>query len=335
MTIKNNPIAVLGPGAWGTALSLLLFRNGNPVRLWGHDPSQVALMRKERANAEFLPGFSLPDNLLIDNDLEIVLQGVQDILITVPSQVFTAVLHRVCAIDKSFRIVWGTKGLDAATGRFLHEMVAEIFGETTPAAVISGPSFAHELAAGFPTAVSLSGNDREFLRDLTIRFHSENFRVYENTDFIGVQLCGVLKNIMAIAVGISDGLNLGANTRCALITRGLSEMSRLNLALGGKPNTLMSLAGVGDLVLTCTDNQSRNRRFGLLIGQGLPPVQAAATIGKVIEGLKNTEQVRRLATRFCVEMPITEEVHNILYHGHSPKEVVTQLLRREPKSEHA
>lgn len=334
MLIKESPITVLGAGAWGTALALLLVRNGNKVRLWSHDPDQVAVMRAEHANPEFLPGFSLPAALPIESDLQAALQDTKDILIAAPSQVFTDVLYKIKSIrSHNWRIVWGTKGLDAASGRLLHEMVAEVLGDTTPAAVISGPSFAHELAAGLPTAVSLSGNQPDFLRDLLNRFHGDNLRVYENPDFIGVQLCGVVKNILAIAVGIADGLQLGANTRCALITRGLAEMSRLNAALGGKSSTLMSLAGVGDLVLTCTDNQSRNRRFGLAIGQGTPPQKAALAIGKVIEGLNNTERVRDLARRFLIDMPITEEIHKILYHGHSPREVVTSLLKREPKSE--
>jgi len=334
MSVKQSPICVLGAGAWGTALTLLLARNGNNVRLWSHDPDQVALMRAQHINPEFLPGFSLPGELVIENDLAVALKGVDDILIAVPSQVFTDVLYKIKTFrGNSVRIVWGTKGLDAAGGRLLHEMVAEVLGATTPAAVLSGPSFAHELAAGLPTAVSLSGNQPDFLRDLVLRFHGDNLRVYENHDFIGVQLCGVVKNVLAIAVGIADGLQLGANTRCALITRGIAEMSRLNAALGGKPSTLMSLAGVGDLVLTCTDNQSRNRRFGLMIGQGTPPQAAALNIGKVIEGLTNTERVRDLARRFLIDMPITEEIHNILYHGHSPHEVVTSLLKREPKAE--
>lgn len=334
MSIKASPIAVLGAGAWGTALSLLLVRNGNRVRLWSHDSAQVEVMRAECANPEFLPGFSLPTALQIENDLTAALEGVSDILMAVPSQVFTDVLHKIKAIRQhNWRIAWGTKGLDATSGRFLHEMVAEVLGETTSAAVLSGPSFAHELAAGLPTAVSLSGNQPEFLRDLTIRFHGNNLRVYENPDFIGVQLCGVVKNILAIAVGIADGLQLGANTRCALITRGIAEMGRLNTALGGKPATLMSLAGVGDLVLTCTDNQSRNRRFGLAIGQGASPQKAVLVIGKVIEGLNNTEHVRNLSRRFLIDMPITEEVHKILYHNHLPREVVTSLLKRGPKQE--
>ncbi len=332
--MKDSPIAVLGAGAWGTALALLLIRNGNQVKLWCYDPEQAAVMRAQRANPEFLPGFSLPDTLQIETDLTLALQDVSDILMAVPSRVFTNVLHQIKSCRQNgWRIVWGTKGLDATSGRLLHEMVAEVLGDTTPAAVISGPSFAHELAAGLPTAVSLSGNQPDFLQDLKSRFHGANLRVYENPDFTGVQLCGVVKNVLAIAVGIADGLLLGANARCALITRGMAEIARLNEALGGKASTLMSLAGVGDLVLTCTDNQSRNRRFGLLIGQGLPPTQAALEIGKVIEGLSNTERVRDLARRFLIDMPITEQIHNILYHGYPPGEVVASLLSREPKTE--
>ncbi len=334
MSIKSSPVAVLGAGAWGTALALLLVKNGNDVRLWTHDPEQAALMRKEHANPEFLPGFALPSKLQIEADLSAALSGVDDVVIAVPSQVFTLVLRRMKALGiNNRRILWGTKGLDPESGRLLHEMVAEILGETTPAAVISGPSFAHEVASGLPTAVSLSGNQPDFVQDMILRFHGELFRVYANNDFIGVQLCGVVKNVLAIAVGIADGLELGANSRSALITRGMAEMARLNHALGGKPKTLMSLAGVGDLVLTCTDNQSRNRRFGLAIGQGASPQQALLQIGKVVEGLSNTERVRDLARRFLVEMPVTDEIHNILYHGHPPKEVVSSLLGREPTTE--
>ncbi len=334
MSIKQQPICVLGAGAWGTALTLLLLRNSNNVRLWSHDPEQVAIMRTQKANPEFLPGFDLPKSLSIESDLASALQDVSDILIAVPSRVFSETLIKIKAIrENDWRIAWGTKGLDHGSGGLLSERVAEILGRTTPAAVLSGPSFAHELAAGLPTAVSLSGNQTEFLRDLMIRFHGDNLRVYENPDFMGVQLCGVVKNVLAIAVGIADGLELGANARCALITRGLAEMSRLNAALGGKPSTLMSLAGIGDLVLTCTDNQSRNRRFGLAVGQGFSPEQAALQVNKIIEGLTNIKQVRDLARHFLIEMPITEEIHKILYHGHSPREVVTSLLKREPRVE--
>ncbi|MBS0349913.1 MAG: NAD(P)-dependent glycerol-3-phosphate dehydrogenase [Proteobacteria bacterium] len=331
--IRAKPIAVLGAGAWGTALALLLVRNGNAVRLWCYDKDQFATMRSQRANPDFLPGFPLPDALQIENDLALVLKGTDDLLIAVPSQAFTKVLHQIKSHGDYWRIVWGTKGLDAGSGRLLHEMVAEILGPTTPAAVLSGPSFAHELAAGLPTAASLSSNQSEFTSDLRTRFHGANFRVYENPDMIGVQLCGVMKNVLAVAVGISDGLNLGANARCALITRGMAEIARLNKALGGNPHTLMSLAGVGDIVLTCTDNQSRNRRFGLAVGQGMNPTQAALHVGKVIEGLNNVERVRDLSRRFLIEMPITEEIHKILYHGHHPKEVVANLLNREPRVE--
>jgi glycerol-3-phosphate dehydrogenase (NAD(P)+) len=334
MSLKQTPIAVLGAGAWGTALSLLLVRNGNSVRLWTFDPDQAEIMRKQRENPEFLPGFNLPDAMQIESDVETVLAGVQDVLIAVPSQAFTSVLRRIKACrENDWRILWGTKGLDAGTGRLLHEMVIEVFGATTPAAVISGPSFAHELAAGLPTAVSLSGNQANFLHDLMHRLHGDNLRVYENPDFIGVQLCGVVKNVLAIAVGIADGLQLGANARSALITRGIAEMNRLNTAIGGQSSTLLSLAGIGDLVLTCTDNQSRNRRFGLAVGRGEAPQQAALGIGKVIEGLSNTEHLRNLAHRLMIDMPITEEIHKILYHGHSPKEVVSSLLSRSPRIE--
>lgn len=334
MSIKDSPIAVIGAGSWGTALSLLLARNGNIVRLWGHERDEMALLQQQRENKHFLPGFSFPNNLQPCMELDEALDGVRDVLMVVPSHAFRSVLENIkkCG-NADLRFAWGTKGIDAENLDVIGKVIAEVFSEDTPAAVLSGPSFAAEVAADMPTAVSLAGNDEQFLQDCVERFHSDRFRVYLNPDFIGVQLCGAIKNVLAIAVGIADGLKLGANTRSALMTRGLAEMSRLCEAMGGQQKTLMSLAGAGDLILTCTDNQSRNRRFGLSIGQGMESEAALQKIGQAVEGLKNAKQVHLLAQKFKVDMPITEQVYRVLYESASAQDVLTELLERAPKVE--
>lgn len=334
MSIKNNAVAILGAGAWGTALAILLLRNGNKVKLWSNNVEHVAHMQKYRENQHHLPGIPLPAALILENDLSRCLQAVDDVLVVVPSYAFAEVIQQIKPfLSSQARIAWGTKGLEPKTGKLLHQIVAEILGENTPVASLSGPSFAHEVALGLPTAISLSGNHPTWVRDLITRLHGEHFRVYENSDLIGVQLCGVIKNILAIGVGISDGLQLGANARSALITRGLAEMSRFIANFGASSSTIMSLAGIGDLVLTCTDNQSRNRRLGLAIGGGVSVDQAQSTIGGSIEGLTNTRTVWRLAEQRHIQMPITEQVYKILFESFSPKRAVSQLLDRELRIE--
>ena len=330
MENNQSPIAVLGAGAWGAALAILLARNGQAVRLWDHDTARLSLMQTSRTFLDVV----LPENLDITFNLEDAIVDVTDICLVVPSHAFRPVLIRLKALVKTpLRFVWGTKGLDPETGCFLHETVYEIFSQKTPIAIISGPSFAKEVALNFPTAVSLAGNDPHFLNDLSTRFFNHYFHVYINSDFIGVQLCGVVKNVMAIAVGISDGIGFGANTRCALITRGIAEMSRLCVALGGLSETTMSLAGVGDLILTCTDNQSRNRRFGLAMGKNQSAQQALKEIGESVEGYYNAKQLHQLAQKNKVFMPIAEQVYAILYENRSAKTVLSELLDRESKME--
>lgn len=324
-------IAVLGAGAWGTALAMLLARNGQTVRLWDHDTKRLAVMESERM---FL-SVPLPNSLHIEMNLEDAVLGVTDICLVVPSHAFRKVLVRLKPLVPSdVRFVWGTKGLDPETGGFLHDAVFDVFSPSTPIAVLSGPSFAKEVAMNLPTAVSLAGNNADFLNDLVKRFHNNHFRVYINPDLIGLQLCSVVKNVLAIAVGISDGMGFGTNTKCALITRGLAEMARLCEALGGKRDTTMSLAGVGDLVLTCTDNQSRNRRFGLAIGQGASAEKALSDIGESVEGYYNAKQLFQLAQKNNVSMPIAEQVYAVLYENREPKNVLSELLNRESKSEY-
>jgi len=327
------PIAVIGAGAWGTALALLLARNGNTVRLWGHNLEYQREMASQNENARFLPGFYFPETLQVVSTLSAAIKDIQDILIVVPSYGFRSVINNLVPLVKKPRIVWGTKGLDPSTHHLLHQVVFEFFSDKTPIAVLSGPSFAKEVAEAKPTAVSLVGNDPVFREDLMARLHNQYFRIYQNTDLVGLQLCGVLKNILAIAVGIADGLDLGANTQAALVTRGLVEMGRLCDAMGAQRNTLMSLAGVGDLILTCMNNQSRNRRFGQAIGQGYEIKVAEQKIGQAVEGLHNVKQVYELAQRHGIEMPITDCVYRILFKSLDPQTVVSELLSRAPKAE--
>lgn len=325
--MQSNSIAVLGAGAWGTALAILLAKNGHAVRLWDNDAKRVAIMQSERMHPWSLPGVPFPDQLTVVSTLTEAVHGVETICLVVPSHAFRAVLTELKPmVSTSVRFVWGTKGLNPENGGFLHELVAELFSLETPVAVLSGPSFAKEVAMGVPTALSVAGNNAEFLRQLSQYFHNDSFRVYLNTDLIGVQLCGVVKNVMAIAVGIADGLGFGANTRCALITRGLSEMSRLCVALGGQSQTTMSLAGVGDLVLTCTDNQSRNRRLGVAIGKGVAIQSALKEVGESVEGYYNAKQLFQLAKQHDVKMPIADQVYAILYENCDPNAVLAEWL---------
>lgn len=330
----SSPIAVLGAGMWGTALALTLARNDNAVRLWTNEPDVAESVRQENCNRKYLPDHPFLKNISIYENLAEALIGVTDILLVVPSYAFRAVCLEIKSAAKNpVRIAWGTKGVDSDTNKLLSDVIAEVFSADLPMVAMSGPSFAKEVADALPTAVSCSGNNDAFLDDMITRFHHGNFRVYKNPDFIGVQLCGAVKNVLAIAVGMSDGIGFGANTRCALITRGLAEMTRLCVAMGGQEKTLMSLAGVGDLVLTCTDNQSRNRRFGLALGQGISADVALKQIGQSVEGYANTKQIYQLSKKYHIDMPITEHVMKILFENEPVKIVVKQLLERSLKPE--
>lgn len=331
---KHNPLLILGAGSWGTALALVLYSNGVPVRLWGHNLKQVELLNTLHENPAYLPGISLPDDMLISNDLDALLQGVTDVLIVVPSVAFLETLLRLKSLrPQGLRIAWGTKGLDPQSHLMLHEVVAKYYGADTSVAVLSGPSFAKEVAQSLPTAVSLAGNDDAFNQSLIERLHSASFRVYLNADLVGVELCGVVKNALAIVVGISDGMGFGVNARSALITRGLAEMSRLCLAVGGQAQTLMSLAGVGDLILTCTDDQSRNRRFGLALAKSHDVKRAINDIGQAIEGYSNAKQLHQLAYQHHVDMPIVECLYRVLYEGANVKEQALLLMGRNSRDE--
>ncbi len=332
--ITVSPIIVLGAGSWGTALAILLARNGQPAWLWGRDAQHVADLSAARRNARFLPDVPFPDSLNLTNGLPQVLAVARDILIAVPSSGFRATLELVAPhIGSDTRLVWATKGLEPGTGRLLHEIVAEVLGRAIPTAVISGPTFAHEVAKGLPTAVTVASTSEAFAAHLAARLHSSTFRAYTSSDVTGVEVGGAVKNVLAIAAGIADGFGFGANTRAALITRGLAEMMRLGGALGAQRETLMGLAGLGDLVLTCTDNQSRNRRLGLALAQGQTLSDALVAIGQAVEGVQSAREVLHVAQALDIEMPITEQVYQVLHAGRTPRDAVTALLNRDQKAE--
>ncbi len=333
--MKTASMTVIGAGSYGTALAITLARNGHEVVLWGHNPAHINALQQARCNQTFLPDVFFPDSLRLEADLKRAVAASRNILIVVPSHVFGDVLQKIKPhLPHDSRIVWATKGLEAETGRLLQDVAREIFGNEIPLAVVSGPTFAKELAAGLPTAIAVSATTLEFGEELQQLFHcGKSFRVYKNPDFIGVQLGGAIKNVIAIGAGISDGMGFGANARTALITRGLAEMSRLGVALGADPSTFMGMAGLGDLVLTCTDNQSRNRRFGMMLGQGIGVNEAQREIGQVVEGYRNTKEVRALAERAGVEMPITEQIYQILYCNKNVIEAAQTLLGRATRDE--
>ena len=333
--MREASVSVIGAGSYGTALAITLARNGYPVTLWGHNPQHIARLSEQRCNAEFLSDVPFPDNLVLTSQLNEAVAQSRDLLIVVPSHVFGDVLKQIAPMLLSdTRIVWATKGLEVETGRLLEDVAREILGPDIPLAVISGPTFAKELAAGMPTAIALASKNAQFAMDLQTKLHcGKSFRVYSNNDMTGVQLGGAVKNVIAIGAGMSDGMGFGANARTALITRGLAEMSRLGLALGAQAETFTGMAGLGDLVLTCTDNQSRNRRFGMLLGQGASVDAAQETISQVVEGYRNTKEVYLLAASVGVEMPIVEQIYQVLYCGKPTQDAAIALLGRERKDE--
>lgn len=326
--------AVLGAGSWGTALSMQLLRAGSGAVLWDWDAGHIEAMRESGRNEQFLPDFPLPDGLDLETDLETAVRRAEEILIVVPSHAFAGVLGQIAPWLKPGQgIAWATKGLDPGTGRFLHEPAEVLFGDTRPLAVVTGPSFAKEVAADLPTAVTVAGTDEAFCQRIARALHGANFRAYTSDDIIGAELGGSVKNVLAVATGICDGMGLGNNARAALITRGMAEMMRLGRALGASERTLMGLAGMGDLVLTCTGDLSRNRRLGLALGKGDTVGNAVREIGQVVEGVKTAAEIWRLARRMNVEMPIAEQVYGIIHEGWDPYRSVRELLAREQKRE--
>jgi glycerol-3-phosphate dehydrogenase (NAD(P)+) len=327
-------VAVLGSGSWGTALAVHLARTGHRAILWGIETDELTAMARNRVNSRYLPGVTLPDGVEIEHDFARAVTQADLLLIVVPSHAFREVLERAKALLRpGQRVAWATKGFELATGKLPHDLAAEVLGPAVPTAVLSGPTFAKEVGAGLPSAMTVASRDSDFAMALARSLSGAKFRAYASSDMVGVEVGGATKNVLAIGAGISDGLGFGANTRVALITRGLAEMMRLGVALGADQETFMGLAGLGDLVLTCTDDQSRNRRFGLLLAAGKSPEQAQAEIGQVVEGVLAARAVHDVAVRHGVEMPISEQIYRVLYEGMPPRDAVVALMMRTIKAE--
>lgn len=327
-------IAVLGAGSWGTALAIQFARSGHPTQFWGRDRDALAAMASHRRNDRYLSSAQFPASLVVEPDLGAALAGARDALIAVPSHAFRGLLQQVQPhLTPDTRLAWATKGFELDTGLLPHQVAREVLGSTRAVAVLSGPTFAREVGSGLPTAMTIASPDAEFAKALALGLSSANFRAYTSTDITGVEVGGAVKNVLAVGAGLSDGLGFGANTRVALITRGLVEMMRLGVAAGGHRETFMGLAGLGDLVLTCTDDQSRNRRFGLALAAGSTPQQALAQIGQVVEGYTAAKATYAVAKRMNVEMPLCTGVYRVLYEGVPAREAVRELMTRPIKSE--
>jgi glycerol-3-phosphate dehydrogenase (NAD(P)+) len=330
----QNSVAVLGAGSWGTALAIQFARGGRAVRLWGRDGERLATMARARRNERYLPSTPFPDTLEIEADLPVALTRARDVLIVVPSPAFRSVLGALAPhLEPQMHVAWATKGFELSSGLLPHQVAREVLGPKRRIAVLSGPTFAREVGAGLPTAMTVASPDAAYAEALAAELSSANFRAYTSTDIMGVEIGGAVKNALAVGAGLSDGLGFGANTRVALITRGLKEMTRLGVALGADAHTFMGLAGLGDLVLTCTDDQSRNRRFGLALAAGASPEAALAEIGQSVEGYAAARAIRTVAARTGVEMPLCEVVYRVLYERMPAKDAVRELMSRPLKAE--
>jgi glycerol-3-phosphate dehydrogenase (NAD(P)+) len=330
---RVEPMTVIGAGSWGTALAIQLAREGHPTQLWGRDGAQLEEMRVVRCNQRYLPGAKFPDSLQVTSELAPALEKARDVLIAVPSHAFRETLEHIePRLGPRTRIAWATKGFEAATGMLPHQVARQVLG-ARPGAVLSGPTFAKEVGAGLPTAMTVASEDGRFAKDLALSLSGPSFRAYTQSDIMGVEVGGAVKNVIAIGSGIADGMGFGANTRVALITRGLAEMMRLGVKLGASRETFMGLAGLGDLVLTCTDDQSRNRRFGIALGRSQSLSEARSGILQVVEGLPASRAVHEVAQRLAVDMPICREIYGITHEGKPVRAAVQALMGREVRSE--
>ncbi|HWX31480.1 MAG TPA: NAD(P)H-dependent glycerol-3-phosphate dehydrogenase [Steroidobacteraceae bacterium] len=331
--LRAEPMTVIGAGSWGTALAIQLAREGHATFLWGRDVAQLDAMRRARRNERYLPDAAFPELLQVTSDLGKALERARDALIAVPSHAFRATLESIKpALNADTRIAWATKGFEIETGMLPHQVARQILG-ARPGAVLSGPTFAKEVGAGLPTAMTVASSDERFAKELALSLSGPNFRAYTQTDIMGVEVGGAVKNVIAIGSGVADGMGFGANTRVALITRGLAEMMRLGVKLGAARDTFMGLAGLGDLVLTCTDDQSRNRRFGMALGRGQSLAQAQSGIHQVVEGLLAARAVYSVAQRLTVDMPICQEIYRVMHEGKPVRDAVQALMGREVRSE--
>ncbi len=334
--MKDSPVfAVLGAGSWGTAMATVTARNGYRTILWGRNPEQMQAMAASQKNERYLPGLDLPENLEFTSDLDYALSQATILEVVTPSGAFRETIEQCKEfLLKHRRLCWATKGLEYGSNKFLHEVVKEVLGEDIDMAVISGPSFAKEVVQCMPTAVTIAGSSSDYTVEIANYFHNHNwFRAYTSEDIVGVQVGGAVKNVLAIAAGIADGLGYRMNTRAGLITRGLNTIMQLGVELGGHPETFMGLAGMGDLILTCSDDQSRNRRFGLALARGEGVDAAKASIGQAVEGIKSAKASYELSQQHGIDMPIVDQVYDIIYKDKSPKLAVQELLQREQKEE--
>lgn len=325
-------LAVLGAGAWGTGLAVTFSRH-HAIALWGHDPAQLADIRNARENRALLPGIALSDAIVIPDALADALAGADLALVATPLSGLRDCLRAVFALAPTIPVIWACKGLEAGSGRLPHDIAREELGADHPAGVLTGPSFAAEVAAGLPGAVTLAGHSLEFAHHWANQLHHSRLRIYASDDVVGAEVCGAVKNVLAIAAGICDGMNFGLNARAALITRGLAEISRFGLALGARRETFMGLAGIGDLILTCTGDLSRNRRVGLELAKGRSLADILDTLGHVAEGVPTAREVATRALALGVEMPITAAVDAVLDGRLSPRDAVESLMARDPKTE--
>ncbi|MEW9808881.1 MAG: NAD(P)H-dependent glycerol-3-phosphate dehydrogenase [Candidatus Symbiodolus clandestinus] len=338
MLDRDATMVILGAGSYGTALAVTLARYQHPIVLWGHQPNHMATLQRQRCNERYLPGIPFPESLRIEADLAKALASGRDKLLAVPSAVFGLLLQQLVPYwHASYRLAWVTKGLEVESGRLLQEVIRDNLGTQVPMAALAGPSFARELAAGLPTAFTLAASaaafDQAFADDLQRLLQSNpSLRIFRSQDLISIQLGGGVKNVVAIAAGISDGIGYGMNARAALITCGLAEMTRLGVALGSCAHSFVDMATLGDMVLTCTDDQSRNRRFGKLLGQGKSIEDAQKEIGQVVEGFGNTKEVYLLARQHRVAMPITEQLYGVLYQGTEIHAATAKLLGQRIES---
>lgn len=328
-------VAVLGAGSWGTALAALITRHGHPTTLWGRDAATITAIATRHENPRYLPDIALPAALRATTNLAESLKDADLVLVVVPSHAFAETLHALAPLRPAHAgVAWATKGFEPGSGRFLHEVAGEMLGGGVPLSVVTGPSFAKEVAAGLPTALTVHSDDDDFAKLVADTLHGPAFRAYTGNDMLGAELGGAMKNVLAVATGVADGMNLGLNARAGLITRGLNEMLRLNVAIGGRPETLMGLAGLGDLVLTCTGDLSRNRRLGLALGRGQTLADAVREIGQVVESVQTADEVMRQADRHGVELAIASNVRDVLHGDITPAEGLARLLSREQKAEY-
>jgi glycerol-3-phosphate dehydrogenase (NAD(P)+) len=332
--LSHEPVAVLGAGSWGTALAIQFARASHPTRLWSRSTEDAAAMRAARCNRRYLPEGRFPDAIEVHDDLATAVRGAVAIIIAVPSHALRSLLAQLKPhLARDARLAWATKGFELETGKLPHQVAYDVLGDKYPVAVLSGPTFAREVGMGLPTAMTIASPDASFAGRLAKSLHASNFRAYTSTDIVGVEVGGAVKNVLAVGAGLCDGLGFGANTRVALITRGLSEITRLGVALGAQPETFMGLAGLGDLVLTSTDNQSRNRRFGLALAEGKSVQQALQDIGQVVEGYTAARAVHAVAVRENVDMPIVTGIYRVLYGNEPARDVVKDLMTRPIRSE--